>query len=69
LVNDFLEFIKTNGEYILAETQEVVFTDEDDKIFYDVLKSSNANYIITGNKKHYPKDKNILSPKEFKEKK
>ncbi|AEF85298.1 conserved hypothetical protein [Treponema primitia ZAS-2] len=68
LVNDFLEFIKIYGEYVLAEPQNIVFIDEDDKIFYDVLKSSNADYIITGNKKHYPKDRSIVSPKEFKEK-
>jgi putative PIN family toxin of toxin-antitoxin system len=67
LVNDFLEFIKIYGEYVLAEPQNIPFTDEDDKIFYDALKSSDANYIITGNKKHYPKDKRIVSPREFKE--
>jgi putative PIN family toxin of toxin-antitoxin system len=88
LVNDFLEFVKTYGDYIVAEPQEILFVDEDDKIFYDVLKSSDAqaalaagtiissstrpegtqaNYIITGNKKHYPKEENILSSREFKE--
>jgi putative PIN family toxin of toxin-antitoxin system len=67
LVNDFLKFIKAHGEYVLAEPQKIIFTDEDDKKFYDVLKSSDASYIITGNKKHYPKEKNILSPREFKE--
>ncbi|GHV76840.1 PIN domain-containing protein [Spirochaetia bacterium] len=67
LVNDFLEFIKTYGEYIVAESQDIQFIDEDDKIFYDVFRSSDTNYIITGNKKHYPKEKNILLPREFKE--
>jgi putative PIN family toxin of toxin-antitoxin system len=65
LVNDFLEFIKNNGEYIVAESQKIKFTDEDDKIFYDVYKSSEAKYIITGNAKHYPQEKNIITPKEF----
>ncbi|GHV33583.1 PIN domain-containing protein [Spirochaetia bacterium] len=72
LVNDFLEFVKIYGEYIVAESQDIQFFDEsdrrsDDKIFYDVFRSSAANYIITGNKKHYPKEKNILLPREFKE--
>jgi putative PIN family toxin of toxin-antitoxin system len=66
-VNDFLDFIKVHSEYVLAKPQKIIFTDEDDKKFYDVLKSSDANYIVTGNKKHYPKEKAILSPKEFKE--
>ena len=67
LVNDFLEFVKIYGEYILAEPQDISFIDQDDKIFYDVFRSSDANYIITGNKKHYPNEKNILLPREFKE--
>ncbi|GHT99213.1 PIN domain-containing protein [Spirochaetia bacterium] len=67
LVNDFLEFVKIYGEYIVAESQDIQFIDEDDKIFYDVFRSSDANYIITGNKKHYPKEENILLPREFKE--
>jgi putative PIN family toxin of toxin-antitoxin system len=67
LVNEFLEFVKTYGEYIVAEPQELSFIDEDDKMFYEVFRSSDANYIITGNKKHYPKEENILLPKEFKE--
>ncbi|GHT56966.1 PIN domain-containing protein [Spirochaetia bacterium] len=67
LVNDFLEFVKIYGEYIVAESQDIQFIDADDKIFYDVFRSSDANYIITGNKKHYPKGKNILLPREFKE--
>ncbi|GHV81862.1 PIN domain-containing protein [Spirochaetia bacterium] len=68
LVTDFLEFIKIYGEYIIAaKPQDIQFIDTDDKIFYDVFRSSDANYIITGNKKHYPKEENILLPREFKE--
>jgi putative PIN family toxin of toxin-antitoxin system len=65
LVDEFLDFIKENGEYIIAEPQKIKFADEDDKMFYDVYKSSDANYIITGNKKHFPKEKNIITPREY----
>jgi putative PIN family toxin of toxin-antitoxin system len=65
LADDFLDFIKENGEYILAEPQRIKFSDEDDKMFYDVYKSSDASYIVTGNKKHFPKEKNIITPREF----
>jgi putative PIN family toxin of toxin-antitoxin system len=65
LIDEFLSFIKENGEYIIAEPQKTKFSDEDDKIFYDVYKSSDANYIITGNKKHFPKEKNIITPREY----
>ena len=65
LVDEFLDFVKDNGEYIIAEPQRVKFDDEYDKVFYDVYKSSDANYIITGNKKHFPKEKNIITPREY----
>ena len=65
LVNDFLEFIKNNGEYIVSESQKILFTDEDDKIFYDVYKSSDSEYIVTGNVRHYPQERNIITPREF----
>jgi predicted nucleic acid-binding protein len=42
----------------------IKFTDEDDRIFYDTAKTVNT-VLITGNKKHFPKDKIVLSPKEF----
>jgi putative PIN family toxin of toxin-antitoxin system len=67
LVNAFLGFIKINGEYTIAESQNIQFNDEDDKMFYDVFKSSGAEYLITGNKKHYPPEEKIISPKEYKD--
>ena len=68
LINDFLEFVRSSGEYIVAEPQKIKFTDEGDKIFYDVYKSSEAGYLLTGNARHYPQEKNILIPNEFKKK-
>jgi putative PIN family toxin of toxin-antitoxin system len=65
LVDEFLNFIRDNGEYIIAEPQRVKFDDEDDKVFYDVYKSCDASYIITGNKKHFPKESNIITPREY----
>ena len=38
--------------------------DESDRKFYDAAKFCNA-YLLTGNKKHYPKDPLVLSPAEF----
>jgi putative PIN family toxin of toxin-antitoxin system len=67
LIDEFLDFIKDNGEYIIAEPQNIKFEDDDDKVFYDVYKSSDARYIITGNKKHFPKEDNIITPREYME--
>jgi predicted nucleic acid-binding protein len=52
---------------IIAESQKIKFDDKDDKVFYDVYKSSGADYIITGNKKHFPQEKYIINPREYKE--
>jgi putative PIN family toxin of toxin-antitoxin system len=65
LVDEFLDFIKNTGEYIVAEPQKIKFDDENDKAFYDVYRSCDAAYIITGNKKHFPKEKNIITPREY----
>jgi hypothetical protein len=34
-------------------------------MFYDIYRSGDANFIITGNKKHFPKEKNIITPKQY----
>jgi putative PIN family toxin of toxin-antitoxin system len=65
LIDAFLDFIKENGEYIIAEPKNIKFDDEDDKAFYEVYKSSDANYIVTGNKKHFPKENNIITPRKY----
>jgi putative PIN family toxin of toxin-antitoxin system len=60
-----IDFIAKEGSYTIAKPQKIKFDDEDDKIFYEVYKSSGENYLITGNKKHFPKEKNIVSAREF----
>jgi predicted nucleic acid-binding protein len=65
LVDGFLDFTKDNDEYIIAEPQNIKFDDKDDKVFYDVYKSGDANYIITGNKKHFPEENNAVTPREY----
>ena len=46
----------------------VKLIDEEDVKFYDLFKSVesiNEVYLITGNKKHFPGEKNIVTPSEF----
>jgi len=65
LIYPLLDFFKHEGLYINAEPIEIKFDDEDDKKFYEVYKSGNANYLITGNLNHFPKEKYILNPVNF----
>ena len=60
-----IEFIEKAGEYIIAEHQEIKFDDADDKIFYELYKSGEVDYLITGNKKHFPNEKSIVTAREF----
>jgi len=64
-VNFIIDFISKEGDYVMAKYQNIQFIDEDDKSFYDVYKGGDADYLITGNKKHFPKEKNIVTAREF----
>jgi len=63
-----LGFIKKEGEFVIPVPEKIKFTDESDKKFYEVYKSGNALYLITGNKKHFPTEAEIVTPREFIEK-
>ncbi len=60
-----LDFLKYEGEYITAEPVKIPFKDQDDKAFYEVAKSGNARYLITGNGIHFPEEDLVISPKDF----
>jgi len=59
-----LSEIIENGTYVNALKSDIPFVDEDDRKYYDTAKTSGA-VLVTGNKKHYPKEPIILSPFEF----
>jgi putative PIN family toxin of toxin-antitoxin system len=65
LINSVIDFVKYEGKYIIAEPQNIKFQDEDDKVFYALYKSGEIDYLITGNTKDFPKDKNIITPRKF----
>lgn len=65
MVEPLLEFMKMEGEFILANPINDKFSDEDDKKFLEIAISGNANYLITGNTNHFPKKDIIISPSEF----
>jgi putative PIN family toxin of toxin-antitoxin system len=61
-----LDYFLHSGISIVPSPTVIKFIDEDDRKFYEVAKSANA-VLITGNKKHYPDERNILSVAEFME--
>jgi putative PIN family toxin of toxin-antitoxin system len=65
--NSVLAYVVNFGKKIYPEKSKIGFTDEDDRIFFDVAKQIGA-ILITGNKKHFPNDPDVLSPAEFMDK-
>ncbi len=53
-----------NGRSVIAEPLDAAFMDEADKKFYEVAKFCGAQ-LITGNIKHFPNDKIVLTASEF----
>jgi putative PIN family toxin of toxin-antitoxin system len=64
-INALIDYFKAEGEFVNSEHSNVKFIDETDKKFYEVYLSGGAQYLITGNIKHFPKDANIIIPKDF----
>jgi putative PIN family toxin of toxin-antitoxin system len=56
--------IRQLGEQVTPAPSKRHIADEDDRMFYDAANISGA-YLITGNTRHYPKDKFILTPTGF----
>jgi len=63
-VNDLLELIREIGFPVVPEISSVPLTDESDRTFYDVAKSS-GSYLVTGNIRHFPPEPFIIKPIGF----
>ena len=59
-----IEAIKSVGIPIKPSASGKSMPDEDDRVFYDTAKASEA-ILITGNKKHYPDEPFIMTPADF----
>jgi uncharacterized protein len=68
LRQQFLQLIK-NHSYIVAPTQQLeVTSDPDDAIFLECADAAKADYLVTGNQKHFPrfwKKTKVITPREF----
>ena len=67
LIEHILEFIKTSGICINPSALEEELIDMDDLPFYEIVmeKQDEKTYLITGNLKHFPEQKFIITPKEM----
>jgi len=63
-----LQFIKNHGHLVVPSRQIEVTSDPDDNIFVECADAARADFLITGNRKHFPtfwKNTKIVTPREF----
>jgi putative PIN family toxin of toxin-antitoxin system len=63
-----LQLIKNRGHLVTPSRHIEVTIDPDDNIFVECADAARADYLITGNRKHFPafwKNTKIVTPREF----
>lgn len=60
----FKKILKTGISSERIHSDEV-FPDKDDVVFYEVALSKEDAYLVTGNKKHFPKTPIVVTPAEM----
>jgi uncharacterized protein len=63
-----LQLIKNHGHTVVPTRQLVVTTDPADNIFLECADAARADYLVTGNQKHFPrfwKKTKVVTPREF----
>ena len=68
-IQSFLELFTKNGLFLEKTNTETLFSDRDDVVFYEIVltgkKEKEEAYLVTGNKRHFPKVDYIVSPAEM----
>jgi uncharacterized protein len=60
-----LDFVRASAQYVTAAQSTTKLPDEDDRPFYEVAVSGSADYLITGNKRHFPQKAFVVTPAKF----
>ncbi|MGC1361129.1 MAG: putative toxin-antitoxin system toxin component, PIN family, partial [Silvibacterium sp.] len=63
-----LQLIKNRGYLVTPSRRLEVTSDPDDNIFVECADTARADYLVTGNHKHFPpfwKNTKIITPREF----
>ena len=64
-IGSLISFIRINCVNVFISSKSTIeFSDESDRVFYDVAMSIDA-ILITGNLKDFPKNKHIMSINDF----
>jgi hypothetical protein len=63
-IGGLINKIRDDGVSVLASPCDILFTDNDDKMFYEVALECGA-FLVTGNLRHFPNAPFILSAAQF----
>lgn len=63
-IESILSLVKLGVELSPTNSHED-FQDPDDTVFYEVALSKEGAYVVTGNRKHFPKAPMVVSPAEM----
>lgn len=63
-----LQLIKNRGHLVTPSRRIEATSDPDDNIFVECADAARADYLVTGNRRHFPpfwKNTKIITPREF----
>src|SRR2546430_2956607 len=64
----FLQLIKTRAHLVRPVRRLAIAADPDDNIFLECADSARADYLVTGNQRHFPrfwKQTKVITSREF----
>ncbi|TVR61653.1 MAG: putative toxin-antitoxin system toxin component, PIN family [Spirochaetaceae bacterium] len=64
-LHPLLEFFEHHSEYVSAGPAPVSINDPGDVPFYEVAVAADADFLVTGNTRHFPEKHWIVSPGRF----
>lgn len=68
LQQQLMQLIKSHSHLVAATRRLAVSLDPDDNIFLECADAAGADYLLTGNQKHFPKfwkKTKVITPREF----
>ena len=66
-INQYLEVMINEGLHAERVPSKEYFPDPKDVVFYEVALSKEDAYLVTGNKKHFPRTPIVVTPAEMME--
>jgi len=66
-VEPLLDYLESEGQFVVANYSGRQFKDAEDKNFYEVAVTGKADFLVTGNIKHFSIEPLIITPRNFTE--